>query len=49
MTGKSELKLPALLGGATVYPDIKYSNADTHMIGITFKYAFDQHFLRSSK
>jgi long-chain fatty acid transport protein len=28
---------------------IKYSNADTHMIGLTFKYAFAQHFLRGDK
>jgi long-chain fatty acid transport protein len=28
---------------------VKYTNADTHMIGLTFKYAFGQHFLRGNK
>jgi long-chain fatty acid transport protein len=54
MSGKTEFTYPnnpafGPLADTTVHPDMKYTNADTHMIGLTFKYAFGQHFLRGNK
>jgi long-chain fatty acid transport protein len=51
MNGKGEVKIPSppAPSPTVIHPDIKYTNADTHMIGITFKYAFAQNFLRGGK
>jgi long-chain fatty acid transport protein len=36
------------INGVPVPVNVKYTNADTHMIGVTFKYNFGQRFLRSA-